>query len=166
MKRIVVGLDPGLKAQGFVAFDPDSKELLYAARLVTKKKLQWERIKDIASQVEDGLASIDPEIELFVFCEAFVLRGKAGEALARLTGALMSSVPNQASFDFCYNTTVKKVIGGHGHAEKSQVAAGVYKWAASNAEPQKPGRALIEAGEMDVLDAFAIGLAGWMEAGN
>lgn len=165
MKRIVCALDPGTGASsptGFVAFDPDSRELLHAQNVTSSHKRFEHRIKDIAEQVSDGLSAIDPELEVFVYIESFVMRGKAGEMLARLTGALMSAIPYEHNVGLVYNTTVKKRVGGSGRADKKEVAKGVYLWAAQNPATKKAVGELIEAGEMDVLDAFAIGIAGWM----
>jgi Holliday junction resolvasome RuvABC endonuclease subunit len=166
VKRIVVGLDPGTGVSsptGFAAFDPDSRDLLYHSNLVSKHKPLSTRIKDIAEQVADGLATIDPDVEVFVFTETFMMRGKSGQNLQRLIGALTAAVPYQYQpVGEVYNTTVKKVVAGHGAADKSQVAAGVYAWGSENAETKLQLDALIARGEWDVLDAFAIGLAGWL----
>lgn len=166
MQQIVVGIDPGTgvtSPTGFVAFDPLSRELLYHANIRSSYKELSPRIKDIAEQVTNGLLSIDPEVEVVVFTETFVMRGKAGQNLQRLIGALTAAVPYKYQpIGEVYNTTVKRVVGGTGKADKVQVAAGVYAWGSENVDTKQQLDTLIADGEWDKLDAFAIGLAGWL----
>lgn len=165
MDKIVIAIDPGTgrtSPTGFVAFDPDLRMILHHQRVTSTHKDTRHRIKDIFEQVSTAISAIDPDLEANVFCESFVMRGKGGETLARLTGAFMVAVPYEISFEFVQNTTVKRIVGGSGKADKAAVAKGVYLWF-ENAplETRAKIEQLIEDEEWDVLDALAIGIAGW-----
>ncbi len=155
MKRLVVGLDPGTgksSPTGFACFDPDSREIVHTEEVTSKAPEYKDRYREIASRVRELLECIDPELDVLVACESFVMRGKGGEILARLTGALMAAVPAHHRFTFVANTTVKKAIAGHGHAEKSEVAEGV-----------KVFFKLKELKVGDISDALAIGITGHLK---
>jgi Holliday junction resolvasome RuvABC endonuclease subunit len=168
MRNIVIGLDPGTgisSPTGFAAFDPDAQVLLHAQEVWTSKQEFSERIKEIADQVEELLFAIDPDVNVTVYVESFVMRGKGGEMLARLTGALMASVPDHCQpVATIQNTTVKKIVGGHGRADKAEVANGVHTYFQADAESRERVQAYINAKLFDVLDALAIGIAGHLRA--
>jgi Holliday junction resolvasome RuvABC endonuclease subunit len=92
-----------------------------------------------------------------VFIESFVMRGKGGETLARLTGALISTVPDKAQFKEVQNTSVKKIIGGSGSDDKKVVANALLKLYPNQVDLIQN---LIDAEDYDALDALAIVTAG------
>lgn len=154
MKRIVVGIDPGTgksSPTGFAAFDPDSRTPIHVENITSKAGEYRTRYKEIAARISELLQAIPNDIEVLVACESFVMRGKGGEVLARLTGAIMAAVPEHHEFTFVQNTTVKKVVGGHGQADKDEVANGVADFFG------------LSAGQLnklssDEIDALAIGI--------
>jgi len=168
-KRILVaGLDPGTGVSsptGVAIFDPESLEILKLTTVAPPKALKPfnQRVRFISEEVEELLLSINPHSDqLYTYCESFVMRGKGGEMLARLTGALMSVVPWHSEFDTVSNTTVKKLVSGHGHGDKVDVARGVAAYFARNPESAKKVAALVKKADWDAIDALAIGIAGYM----
>lgn len=163
--RLVVGLDPGTgktSPTGFAAFDPETRALIHTERITSEAEEYRDRYREIAGRIGELLEVIDPDMDVLVVCESFVLRGKGGEILARLTGAFMAAVPARQRFAFVQNTTVKKIVGGHGRADKHEVALGVFAWLSGNDETSEQVRHLINNAEWDVLDAIAIGIAGYL----
>ena len=162
--RLVIGLDPGTgvtSPTGFVAFDPDARVLVHSERIWAPPGDISQRCRYVAACVEESLLAIDPEMECSVYIESFVMRGKAGENLARLTGALMAAVPEHLQpVRTVHNTTVKKVVGGHGRADKIQVAQGVLDYFREAELTRAEVETLIDKADWDILDAAAIGIAG------
>lgn len=159
--RIIVGIDPSsgsTSPAGFAVFCPESKEILYTEAITVKKRELRYRIRDISTRVSELMLAIDPDADVTVFLEKFVMAGKPGEMLARASGAIISALPEHVKFDEVQNTTVKKVVGGNGRAEKYQVAKGVYNWFGS----QPLLEDAIEKEQWDIVDALAIGLTGWL----
>jgi Holliday junction resolvasome RuvABC endonuclease subunit len=98
-----------------------------------------------------------------VCIEQFVMRGKGGESLNRLIGSYMASIsPSQGNVIHVQNTSVKKVIAGHGHADKASVSAGLETFFSSNKESVAIVKTLTQRGEFDILDALAIGATGYL----
>ncbi len=167
MNRLVVGIDPGTgKASptGFACFDPDSKEIIHTEEITSKQPEYRDRYREIAGRVHELLEFIDPDLDVLVVCESFVMRGKGGEILARLTGAIMAMVPERQRFALAHNTTVKKVVGGHGHADKEQVFRGVLAW--FGAEMFRAMGCPDEGPSADISDALAIGITGHLNDGK
>jgi len=166
--NVVIGLDPGTgvaSPTGCAAFDPDSKEIFFMANVYPARGIKefHKRIRSIAELCQEFmLAFSEQDYKMYTYCESFVMRGKGGEMLARLTGALMASVPTHAEFDTVANTTVKKLVGAHGHADKRDVAVGVLAWFSKNKESVEKVEQAIKAADWDKIDALAIGIAGWM----
>ena len=168
MRRLIVGLDPGSGSSsptGVAVADPDTRSLLFASNIWSNAKEQSKRLYHFHEQVSDILGAIDPDLEVYVFVESFFIRGKGNTVLQQVIGALKAAVPERAYLADVPNTTVKRLVGGTGKADKAQVAAGVYKWAAMNEEAALAVHDLIAQKEFDVLDAFAIAIAGWEQHG-
>lgn len=160
---IVIGIDPGTGVSsptGFAAFDPDTKEVLYVEAIGSNKATPAGRIREISQRVAELLESVDPDADALVAIESFVMRGKGGETLARMTGALMAAIPERMDQVFVQNTTVKLLVGGHGKADKDQVAAGALHWLYGSGAAQN---AAFELYSRDETDALAIGIAGWLK---
>lgn len=161
--RVAIGIDPGSgksSPTGFAAIDPDTKTLIFKQNVRMDCDDFAHRIKGISSEVADLVSSVDPDIEVNVYIESFVMRGKGGEMLARLTGALMACIPYERQIAFVHNTTMKKDIAGHGRAEKEEVANALFIWAEGNSETQEEITNLTIAREWDILDAIGLAVAG------
>lgn len=161
---LVIGIDPSTKRCGLAVIDPDTRTLLHAELLESKHDDARLRIKEIFEMAYERISMLDPELEVEVYCESTVMRGKGGETLARVTGALMAAVPFEFHFEFMHNVSMKKAIGGHGKAEKDEVAHGVANWfGACGADDRSWERVckLWEAEAYDITDAIGIAIAGW-----
>ena len=163
--RLIIGIDPGTgisSPTGFAILNPDEKVAIDVVQFTSQNKKHEHRLKEIAEEVGEAFRRIDeafPQAEVTVYYETFVMRGKAGENLARLTGAITSRIPNRFASRGIFNTTVKKLVGGHGHADKDVVAIAALNWLYGK------GAALNAAYEMyspDEKDAIAIAIAGYL----
>lgn len=158
---LVMGIDPGTGVSsptGVAVFDPLTRDVIYTTNLFTKHRELQHRIKDISDQLE-GIVTLllQEEVTLCIFIESFVMRGKGGETLQRLIGSFMGRMPYEFLITHIQNVTVKKIVAGHGHAEKEEVAAGIALYFKGNTEVEK----LVNRKEFDIIDALAIGVAGW-----
>lgn len=168
MKRIVIGIDPGTGASsptGFVAFDPESFEILHAEALTSKNKDGGTRLREIAAQASEIMDAIDPDLEVYVFIESFFIRGRGNQILQQVIGALKAASPARALVADVPNTTMKRVIGLHGKAEKQEIAKNLMSIAAyqnSASAHDQIGYWMLN-DMWDMTDALAIGLCGWIE---
>jgi Holliday junction resolvasome RuvABC endonuclease subunit len=157
---IAVGIDPGTgssSALGVALIDTEAKKLLDWAAF-TSKGDAWERIRDITHQLADFYKE-HTHITV-VTSEYFVMRGKGGETLARMVGAVISTVPTIARWREVQNSRVKKQLGGHGAATKQEVSEGVLDYFGDDPESVATISELMMDEEWDVLDAIAIAIAG------
>lgn len=167
-KRVLVcGLDPGTGVSsptGFALFDPETKEILALHNIAPPKDVKHfpHRIRFIAEEAEELMLAVNPHAtQMYTYYETFVMRGKAGEMLARLTGALMAIIPWHSESDGVANTTVKKLVAGHGRAEKVEVAQAVLVYFSTNEASKQLVLQAMKKAEWDKLDALAIGIAGY-----
>lgn len=165
---ICIGIDPSSNAVGLSIFDPNTKELFVFEQIVApKSKDVHKRIRYLYEEVSLRTLNVNPLERTYAAVEDTVLRGRSGQILAFATGALIATIPSHCEFTTIRNTTVKKLIGGSGDADKVIVARGVLAWAHGNKETEEQVRAAIQRGHFDALDSLAIGIAGFMrEAGN
>lgn len=165
---LVVGIDPASNTVGLSVFDPESKELFIFEQIVAPKSSDvHKRIVYLHDQVSAKLMIVDLEEASYAFVESTVMRGRSGQILANATGALIAAIPYWCEYSAIQNTTVKKLVGGKGDADKVEVARGVLAWAQGNNETVEKVRAAIQAGHFDALDSLAIGVAGYQrECGN
>ena len=165
---LVVGIDPASNTVGLAIFDPDTKELFVFKQIVAPKSDGvHRRLVYLHEQLANELIVLDPNERTYAFIENTVMQGRSGQVLANATGALMSAVPYYCEYQPVQNTTVKRIVGGTGKADKVEVARGVLAWAQGNVATVEKVRAAIQAGNFDQLDALAIGLAGyWRECGQ
>lgn len=167
-RRLIISIDPGSgisSPTGLTVFYPDTKDILYASNVTTKFKQLAHRIKDISDQVESIFKEIEESsdgLEVIVTIESFVMRGKGGETLQRLIGGFLSKTPYMFRIEHVQNSTIKKVLAGHGHADKASVAAGTLDYFAPNAEAVKLINNLLKKQELDILDSLAIGVT-WVK---
>lgn len=161
---IVIGIDPGTgvsSPMGLGAFNPVRRTPIHVEEFWTKWSNVEHRIRDISDNLEATLLDIVPDEEtpVLVCIEYFVMRGKGGETLQRMVGSVMGRLPYNYKLVFVQNTTVKAVVGGSGKADKRGVAEGVLDFFGGAEWVRK----LIEAESWDILDALAIGIAGWID---
>lgn len=165
MSVLVCGVDPGTgksSPTGFAVIDPLTRDIIFVTTFTSSLVEPAHIIKDISEQLEVELNQIDPDINVWVYIESFVMQSKAGETLARLTGSLMAAVPYWFRVRFVHNTTVKRLVAGHGGGDKAMVAAGVLAWFECNEESAQIVKELTAKKEWDQLDALAIAIAGIM----
>lgn len=160
----VAGIDPGTgsnSALGLVVFDTETREIAACTEIWAdvSKQPTYDRIRSLARQAGE-LFNLPGNASSFTFIEYFVMRGKGGETLSRMVGALITKVPEGSSFIEVQNSTVKKLVGGHGAASKELVAEGVLEYFADNEESFTLISELIHGENWDALDAFAIAIAG------
>lgn len=157
----IIGIDPGTGVKsptGFVDFDSDG-EIYSAVTIGSKQKDTIERIREIAYSI---FKRTNGEHDL-ICCETFMMRGKGGETLQRMIGATIGAT-TPTPVQEVYNTTVKRLIAGIGDGSKSEVAAGVARWfrTKGNEKSIEKINELIRTSEWDLLDAFAIGISGYL----
>jgi Holliday junction resolvasome RuvABC endonuclease subunit len=158
---LVIGIDPASNTVGLAIFDPETRDLFVFEQLVApKSKDVHKRIRYLNEAVSFHTLNMDPNERTYAFIEDTVMRGRSGQILAFATGSLIATIPSHCEFATIRNTTVKKLVGGKGDADKVEVARGVLKWAQGNEETVEKVRAAIQAGKFDQLDALAIGIAG------
>lgn len=161
--RLVVGIDPGSgksSPTGLAVIEPDTKDILHISNVRADCDDFSHRIKGISQQVGDIVSFLDPDVLVEIYIESFVMRGKGGEMLARLTGSIMAAMPYERHVAFVHNTTMKKVVAGHGRAEKQEVGSALYVWAEGNAISQSIIENLLLCQEWDMLDAIGLAVAG------
>lgn len=164
---IVVGIDPasGVSSPvGLVAFDPESKEILFYTALWPEKGATalHKRLVSLHDQASELLSALDPKERTYVFIENFVMRGRGGEQLARASGALMAAVPSWCELDEVHNVRLKMLVGGSGKADKLTVAEGVARFFEDDPTSHEVVLKAIRDKDFDVTDALAVGIAGWM----
>lgn len=161
MRKLVVGIDPSTHSTGFAAFDPDSHEIIFTRLFTSNLKDARRRVKEIADQVCEAIEGIDPDLDVYVYSENTVMRGVGGATFQRCIGAIHSRVPKRMHLDEIQNSTVKKMVGGHGQADKLQVAQGLIGCLWKDNATKTIIECLIKQEAWDVTDALAIGYSGY-----
>jgi Holliday junction resolvasome RuvABC endonuclease subunit len=159
----VIGIDPG-STTGIAIFDTDTKdielaELYEAIHDDYDDKIRW--LSDAVKECIDDTKNIE-----LICIETFVMRGKGGQQLQKLIGGYISATPDGVPVRHVFNTTVKKLVGGKGNDDKEAVANGVLTYFSSNVESKRKILKIISKEQWDLTDAFAIGIAGWMQYQN
>ena len=162
----VLGIDPGTGLSsplGLVFYDHDTGTILWYGSIGEefKKLPAIKRIQKITRKVVeivDILTVSDPDPLICI--ENFVMRGKGGETLQMLIGAIISQLPQGSVIIQPYNTSVKKAVGGTGKADKLQVAQGVRNHFSPCTSAVITIDELIAKEAWDILDALAIGITG------
>lgn len=160
--QLILGIDPSTGSSspvGIALFNAETKDIIFYTNILTKKKQLHHRIRDISQQLAAILAEIPNPYTIVI--ERFVMRGVGGESLQRVIGAYMALIPYECELTFVQNTTAKKVMAGHGHAEKIDVALGVLNWFKGNEASYNIIKELTNKKEFDILDAFALGVTAW-----
>lgn len=161
---LVVGIDPASNTVGLAIFDPDTRELFVFKQLAAKRTDDvHKRIVYLHDELSKELMALDPDEQTYAYIENTVMQGRSGQILANATGALMAAVPYWCEYQPIQNTTMKRLVGGTGKADKVEVARGVLAWAQGNDETVRKVREAIQDGHFDQLDALGIGIAGYMK---
>lgn len=165
---IVMGVDPGTGVSSptaIVVFDTETK-LILLDEIVDGKKIEKERrARWIASGLSECIEYLEKggmKLDL-VAVETFVMRGKGGQTLQNLIGALEGRIPDDIAIQRVFNTTVKRVVAGNGDADKLEVACGVLQWFAGADESIAEIKDAIRREAWDTTDALAIGIAGFKQ---
>lgn len=167
MSTVVVGIDPGTGVKspcGVVIFLPNTKKILYTANVTSRQRNQLKNLRYLPQQVYEHLNetidfSHNPK-EITIYIETFVMRGKGGQTLHRFIGAVISRFPIDTPVVEVANTKVKRLVTGDGDASKLAVGLGVLEFFKENESSAREINKLIDNQEWDILDAFAIAIAG------
>jgi Holliday junction resolvasome RuvABC endonuclease subunit len=162
----VVGIDPGTGVSsptGLVIFDSESGEIEKYKTIRPKAgaKDANARLRQVTEQIQKEASAYE---DVGLICiETFVMRGIGGQTLQRMIGAAIATSPERVPLQEVYNTTVKRIVGGSGKADKRDVAYGVLDWFTAKNDSSAEGiKRLIYEERFDELDAFAIGIAGFL----
>lgn len=170
--QILAAIDPGSGVSsdtGFIALDLATGEILYALEIGTERSELRHRLADITGTVQALLTDLANRGNVQCYVESFVMQGKGGETLQRLIGAFMACCPDEVYLEHVQNSTVKKTMAGHGHADKASVAIGTLMFFEKELPNEKTAeyiKALIKNKKFDILDALAIGVTGWKLSGE
>lgn len=164
----VVGIDPGtgLKSNlGLSVFDTKTRDIVLAQELpaLWGKSNAMHRIASIVDQFQEIIIPQFSTPDVLFCVESFVMRGKGGETLQRLIGAILSAVPIHCRIHEIQNSTVKLDSAGHGAADKKSVATGMADFFIRNSHAHKCIMKLILEEKWDILDSLAIGVSGYEE---
>ena len=157
----VIGVDPGTGSSsplGVVLIDFDTLDILeYAEYWSEGRKDATTRIREIAQK----FCTSWPDVVDMVAIEYFVMRGKGGETLSRMVGAVIGCLPPMAMFVEVQNTTVKKIVAGHGAGSKEDVADGVLAYFSSNENSLALITEWTHDERWDLIDAVAIAVTAY-----
>lgn len=158
---LVVGIDPSTGAKsalGFSVFDPNTQEILILKEMVYPSPDLRTRMKGLILQIVRELKKLDEaKLNYVVFIESTVMRGKGGESLQRLIGAIMTIVGTGVQVNDVSNMQIKSFIGGTGKADKQQVATGLIKFFPKDELLLE----MIRAHRYDALDSLGVGVTGF-----
>lgn len=159
---IHIGVDPGTgitSPTAIAAVDVSNKRILLVQEI---RPIHSNYLRSISMQVETVVEFLRREhcdAEFTIAVETFVMYGKPGQMLQRLIGAILSRVTEACVYKEVYNTTIKKVVAGHGRADKLDVGNGVALF--FRGRPDEPQVLdYIKNKEWDKLDAIAIAITG------
>jgi hypothetical protein len=154
---LVIGIDQSSGSRskcGVCVFDPTEGLIIEAHGLTVEnpKAPAWVRIRSIAKQLRAIFERYqDRTCEVRV--EATVMRGKGGETLQRMVGAIIGRMPERFSLREVHNMSLKVHWCGRGSAEKSDMGEALLKEAYLNHDYITK---LIADQEWDVIDAICI----------
>jgi len=166
---LMIGIDPGTGSSsptGFVGILQPVNQLLWRQEVTSQFESTYWRIKDIADEIGGFLlqleTSLSADTNVIIAIESFVMKGKGGETLQRLIGAIIAAVPYSFRIHEVANTTVKALVGSSGRASKLEVAKGVQQWFTQQPSLVTELQTLIDTQAWDQLDACAIAIAGYL----
>lgn len=163
-KRYIASVDPGTGTKsplGFSVFEIESLEIIVAEELWpdNRKGSIKDRISSIAEKFRAKCSPYFLQETLFL-SEDFVMRGKGGQTLQNMIGAIMGSIPVGLRFEMINTKVVKQMVTGTGAADKLQVAEGVLNFFKQNKLSSALIKQLTLDEKWDILDSLAIGIAG------
>jgi Holliday junction resolvasome RuvABC endonuclease subunit len=151
----VCGIDPGggsSSPTAIVSFDPLTLGI-WSSDVIERGSLHT-----FTKETERHLAYSGPGD--LVFIESFFINVAAEiNRLQQVIGALKAGVPDHCELADVANTTMKKVVGGHGRAEKDVVATGLLALFAENPESVRTIQEWIDSKKWDLTDALAIAVS-------
>jgi Holliday junction resolvasome RuvABC endonuclease subunit len=156
----IVGIDPGTGSTsplGVVTVDFTDRSIKGYAEYWSDGGNATARIRDIASH----MCKDWPEVVDIVAVEYFVMRGKGGETLARMVGAVLGCLPPLSQYVEVQNSTLKKFVGGHGAASKEEVAEGVLEYFMINDNSLALVTEFVLEERWDLVDALAIAITAY-----
>lgn len=164
---IIIGIDPGTRTCGYSRINYSTRRIYQSEAVHSHFKDPTNRIIQISKQILDlvDCPGFPPPDYIFLETTHFRQNRDVNDMYQRLVGGIIASLGTAGypQIDFVQNTTMKKLIGGHGKAEKDQVAGGVAKWAGPVTGSFKIVRELFDSEQWDVTDALAIAIAGGMQ---
>ncbi len=163
MKRIVFAIDQATGASsacGICLYDPNTDKLLATYEFRPQmKKPAWKRIRDIAGQVDAIMAgAIKTHGPLEVRFEGVVMRGRSGQILAWMVGAIIGSVPLFCEVVEVHNITLKRNLTGSSTADKKMIGEALLRRYKNSPETLDALQYLIDTKQEDALDAVAIAI--------
>lgn len=162
---MIIGIDPGtgITSPTGIAIFRSNGYIEKLATISSTKRENLDRLRDVAA----GIKREVPNRNALLVIETFIMQGKGGQTLQRLIGAVIAAAPEKVKVADVFNTTVKRIVAGNGAAEKIQVAQGVLKWFKTRKDVKRTSvetvTKLISLKQWDILDALAIGIAGYEE---
>lgn|SRR5574343_2111784 len=167
---LVIGIDPSSGAKSAVGvsiINPKTRDIIDFTEIVCPKYMSVEkRLKLINKELRSFLYPKYISGKILVAIEYTIMAGKGGESLNRAIGALIAACPIDSegtSYRNVQNTTVKKLIAGHGGAEKEAVATGLKNFFSSNEQSIIALNELTDLGKFDILDSIGIGVTGYLQ---
>ncbi len=158
---IVIGIDPGTGASsptGYCRFNSVTK-VIYEARTVTSRRFDAaNRIHDISKQLYDLVNCISYPTADILCIETTFIMGKGNNSYQQMVGGSIAAADAATKIVFVPNTTMKKRVGGHGGADKVDVANGVIDYFGYG-RSKLLDSSVFDA-EWDITDSLAIGIAG------
>ena len=172
MSSLFLGIDQSTgskSALGIALIEPKSKTILFSASLRPRFKgmSTEQRIYDLAQQFDEIFLDIymdcrQNKTKLVITFEQFVMRGKSGQSLAWIVGALISCIPIDDDFILILHTNnlyAKKNSTGSGKSDKEQIGAGLLEIFEGNKESIDKLKDLIHNELWDEVDAISLALA-------
>lgn len=156
----IAAIDPGTKVCGIAIWDSETKEILCSRVLESKDKNYIIRTREI---VREAAMLLRLTVVDLLYVEQFAMQGHSGEMLHKFIGAMFYAADPIPTTEV-RNTTLKKFVGNHGHADKEEVALGVLNYFAAEERSSLIIEDLIDKKMWDVTDAFAIGICGYEQA--
>lgn len=167
---IVIGIDPSSGAKSAVGvsiINPKTREIIDFTEIVCPKYMSVEkRLKLINKELRSFLYPKYIKGKILIAIEYTIMAGKGGESLNRAIGAMIAASPvdsEESTFRNVQNTTVKKLIAGHGGAEKEAVALGLKNFFSSSEQSLAILNDLTILEKFDILDSIGIGVTGYLQ---
>ena len=162
---IVIGIDPATHTTGYARFNSETRRIYETCAIKSFHKKADDRIREISRAVFDlvDCKGYPPPETLFIETTHFRQNRNTNDMYQQLCGAIVGVIGFEHKTQYVQNTTMKKVVGGSGKADKQQVAAGVLEYFAPVTQSFQYVKQLIESERFDETDALGVGIAGCTE---